>query len=245
MTRNKFSSRWGSTFVTDDGSFHSFDSFGLLPAARPVFDPAEPKYTFTDIPGTDGGIDRTEELTGYVTYAQTIGTLSYYVRGSDRQRRGVHTQVKRILHGRTVRIILDEEPEYYRVGRIWVGPLTEDKGAGRIEITARVEPFKYEHRTAAEPWLWDPFNFLTGVIRPAQLIVNGTRTVRVISSPRGGSPTVTASAAMTMTYGGKTYAVPAGTTEYPEIELPHGQTEATFSFTGTGTISIDYPLGVL
>lgn len=250
--------RWGATFVlstngsmeSPGASYHTAGDFGLLPAARPVFQPAEPKYIFTDIPGADGGIDRTEELTGFVTYSQTSGVMSYYVRGADRIRRSTHTKLKRLLHGKLARIILDEDRSYFRWGRIWIGDLMEVQGAGRVDISAKVDPYKYELVSARDPWLWDPFSFVDGVIRSYGSITHAagaTTNVTVVSSPRGGVPRITTTAAMTMIYGGASYSVPVGTTEFPEIELPHGQTECLFKFTGStaGTFSIDFRPGVL
>lgn len=256
--RDIFTRRWGATFVlSTDGtmespgaSYHTAADLGLLPAASPVFEPAEPKYIFTDIPGADGGVDRTEELTGYVVYSQTSGVMSYYVRGSDRKRRAAHTRLKRLLHGKLARIILDEDRSYFRWGRIWVGDLMEVSAAGRVDISARVDPYKYELISAKDAWLWDPFSFVDGVIRSYAGLTHaagGTNNVTVVSSPRGGVPKITSTAAMTMIYDGTSYSVPAGTTEFPEIELPHEQTECLFKFTGStaGTFSIDFRPGVL
>ena len=86
----------------------------------------------------------------------------------------------------------------------------------------------------------------TGVIRDyGNITVSGTKTVTVVSSPMGGSPIITASEAMTLTYDGTTYNLAAGANQFSTLELPHAEEEVDFTFTGTGTVSIGMRGGYL
>ena len=238
--------RWGVTFITAAGEYHSYENLGILPADRPKIAPPTPKTSFEPVPGADGGLDLTESLTGYVTYNNRKGAVPGQIPGTDRQRFGRFTALLNILHGRTGRMILDEEKNYFYRGRFTVDAMDHIEAAGAVTINADLEPYKYEMTATDEDWLWDPFCFPVSVIRVyKELDVSGSRTVTVISSPAGGSPTIVSTAAMTMRVLGKTYTLAAGENTFPDLKLPHAVTEVPFVFTGTGTVTIRFRGGYL
>jgi len=244
--RDVFKRRWGVTFITGQGAYHSFEDLDLLPAAQPDFGTPKLKSTLVSVPGSNGRLDLSRALTGYMTYDIRSPTLRYYLRGSEAARHAKLSRLRNILHGQEVKIIPDEAPNGYWTGLLEVNAPQQQIGAWIVTVGGSLDPYKRDTTTTAEDWLWDPFCFIDGVIREyGSIAVSGTKTVTVVSSPAGGSPVFTASASMTMTYGGKTYNLSAGENSFDDIELPHAETEAAFTFTGTGTVSIDFRGGYL
>lgn len=246
MTREMFMRRWGVTFETDAGSYHSGRDLGLLPAGQPDFGTPTPNTSLLAIPGANGRLDLSRVLTGHMTYDNRTPNLPYYIRGRERERHADLSRLMNALHGQTARIIPDEAPDGYWYGLLEVSEPQQTDGAWLVTVGGSLDPYKYDLPTTAENWLWDPFSFETGVIREyGGIEVDGTTTVTVVSSPLGGSPAFVASAAMIMTYGGTMYSLDAGSNVFPSIELPHAETEVEFTFAGTGTVSIGFVTGRL
>lgn len=244
--RDIFRRRWGVTFQTDAGTYHSFRDLELLPAAQPDFGSPSPNVTLLPVPGANGRLDLSRVLTGYMTYDNRTLKLQYYIRGREAQRHARLSRLMNALHGQTAKIIPDEAPDGYWSGLLEVSEPQQTEGAWIVTVGGSLAPYKYDLTTTAERWLWDPFNFETGIIRDyGSIAVNGTKTVTVVSSPMGGYPTFVASAAMTMVYKGTKYSIPAGTTKATAIELPHAVEEIECTFTGTGTVSIEFQGGYL
>ena len=90
--------------------------------------------------------------------------------------------------------------------------------------------------------MWDPFNFETGVIREVKdiQITASNKTVEILGSGLDVVPifAVSASDSLALTYGGKSYPLPVGNTRLPEVRV--GGTTQTLTFTGTGTLSVDF-----
>ena len=95
-----------------------------------------------------------------------------------------------------------------------------------------------------DPWLWDTFNFETGIIQETKdMLVNGTRTAIIYASGVRSLPEITADSEMTVKFRDRNYTLPSGkTTRLPQHYL---EGENTFVFTGNGKVSINYRGGML
>lgn len=147
-----------------------FERFQLVSTTRPVIPPPGLKYVFEDLPGSDGGIDYTDTLTGYPLFNNITGSWTFYVLNQydEYDWLAVYTQVKRYLHGQHKRVFLEDDPEHYYVGRFAVSEWSSsDKFMSQITIQYNLEPYRYCIYSSDEDWLWDPFNFLTGVVPTA------------------------------------------------------------------------------
>lgn len=258
----KYLTRYGVTFITDAGSVHTAADYGLYPVAWPDIQAAEVKTSFVDIPGANGSLDLTEAMTGFPTYKTRKASFAYLIPDQSLWD-ATNTRIRTDLHGKQARIITDEDPGYYYAGRVFVEKFDATKTNPVLTITAILDPYKYDITATNEDWLWDPFSFETGVIRDyGNISVTTTKTVAVVSSPMGGCPVFTftghgvddaGAGTMTMTYDGETYNLALGENVFPEIELPHEQTEVTFTFEFSmvsgggrfGTVSIAFQGGML
>lgn len=151
---------YGVTF----GDKHTYRDWGLLPTLRPEVSPPEPKITRVNIPGADGSLDLTQVLTDDVKYKNRIIDFEFLVIGGRGRWSMLYSDILDYLHGQSMQIILDEDPEYYYNGRVEVDSWKSNQDTSRIALVAEVEPYKLSRISTTEPWLWDTFNFETGII---------------------------------------------------------------------------------
>ena len=151
------------------GNKNTWDEWALMPvkAGRIEFATPNVKREGVDIPGADGELDMSEVLTGYPTYENRRGALKFRFYNNGVPVRSRWDQLKNYLHGRRMRAIIEDQPEYYYEGRFMVGDLewAERGNWADTQISYDLNTYKLEMTSASEDWLWDPFNFETGVIR--------------------------------------------------------------------------------
>ncbi|MBQ2977600.1 MAG: hypothetical protein IJE17_08930 [Clostridia bacterium] len=126
-------------------------------------------------------------------------------------------------------IILDDEPNFFYVGRIYVQPFTSEKTIGHITIEAECEPYKYKLAK-------------TTVSRA----VNGTDNIVLTNARKRAVPEVIieTETSINITYGsGFIWDLGPGSYTLPELELVEGNN--TVTVTGTGSISFTWQEGVL
>lgn len=153
------------------GDKNTWDDWHLVPSSRPVFNPPSVKTKTLDIPGGDGVIDLTESLTGYPVYNNRSGSIEFIVLNDFCQPVDTHeewyetySKIMDYLHGQEMKAILDDDKEYYYEGRFTVNSWKSDKNYSKITIDYSVGPYKWLIRSILDDWLWDPFNFETGII---------------------------------------------------------------------------------
>ena len=136
------------------------------------------------------------------------------------------TQIKNALHGQKLRIILDDDPGFYYVGRCYVSPYTNEKGIASVDVECECEPYKYK---------------LTKTV--VTRTVSGAADITLTNGKKRAVPEITATAAMTFVFGDGSWAKAAGTFVIPELELMEGSNRVTV--TGTGTVTFTWQEGDL
>lgn len=143
----------------------TWTDWGLFAMQQPTFTPPAVKRKVIDLPGGNGEIDLTEAVSGYPAYANREGTWNFLLVEGSRNFLPVYNQIMQFLHGQAMRVRLpDDDPGWYYDGRFWVDSMACDRLHGVIAISYSVGPFKWADRLTTEPWLWDPFSFVDGVI---------------------------------------------------------------------------------
>lgn len=153
--------------ITDPASGESWntrDDWGLALMTQPVFAMPPVKTHIIDLPGGNGVIDLTEAVSGYPAYGNRAGTFEFVVPGTQGQWQARISQIAGLLHGQHVRIELDDDPGWYREGRLSLNVGACQPQYGTVVIDYSVGPYKWAERLTTEPWLWDPFSFVDGVI---------------------------------------------------------------------------------
>lgn len=231
------------------GDKNTWDEWAMMPvkAGRIEFVTPEVKRESVEVPGADGELDLSEVLTGYPTYENRRGSIKFRFYDNGTPARPRWHNLKNYLHGRKMRAVVEDDLEYYYEGRFMVGDLEWAKRGNwaDTEISYDVKPYKLEFATSTEDWLWDPFNFETGVIREyGGIEVNGLTTVNVTGSRKPTVPKfIVTGGALTLTFNEITYDLPVGTTVLPQITLMDEEYEMIFD--GVGSVSIEFRGGCL
>lgn len=222
------------------GTKHSYDDFGLILTSKNITLP-KAKTKIIEVPGADGVIDLTESLTDDVKYNNRTLSFTFTVIDPMASWASVLSEVANFLHGRKLRIHMDWDKNYYYEGRCAINQFKTNKRTATIAVDCDCDPYKIEKNSASDPWNWDDFNFVDGIIY--EVTVSGTTSAILINRRKIVSPTFTCSAAMTVTFDGVTYNLPQGTTSILDIRLQEGENSVVF--TGNGTVQINYKGGSL
>lgn len=105
-----------------------------------------------------------------------------------------------------------------------VNNFKSNKRLATIVIDCDCDPYKVEKNSTSDPWLWDEFSFVDGIIYTNKVTVSGSATATLINRRKVVSPTFTCSAAMTVTFESVTYSLPVGTTTVLDIRLKKEKT---------------------
>lgn len=228
------------------GSKNTWDSWHLIPKSRPLVNPPRPKTNYVDIPGGNGQIDLTENLTGKPTYENRTGSWTFIAENGFKPWSELYSEIMAHLHGRAMRATLEDDPSYFYEGRFSVSGWDSGANYSTITIDYNLNPYKWSAHSSTEDWIWDTFNFETGVIKQYSnlSLEEGPVTVDITGREIPAIPVfITSAPGVTMTYGGKTYALSIGHNVFDDIVVNEGTYE--FTFQGSGTITLQCRGGVL
>ena len=125
------------------GNKHSYRAWKLLLKSKPVVSPPKPKTKIIQVPGTNTVIDLTESLTGgEVKYEPRTIQCEFYVIGGRSKWSAVYSAILNEIHGKKLKIVMDDDQNYYYFGRVAVNEFLSDEASASIVITAEVEPYK-------------------------------------------------------------------------------------------------------
>lgn len=127
------------------GDKNCYSDWFLIPDGRPVVAPPKPKFQFEDIPGANGSLDLSDSLTGYVPFEDRTGSWEFYVENDHGTWIGRYSEIMRYLHGKRLKVTLEDDPDYYYIGRLSVNEWKSDPGFSKITIDYQLDPFKYSH----------------------------------------------------------------------------------------------------
>ncbi len=234
-------------------SKHSYNDFGLIRTALPVISPPIVKKHILSIPCGNGDIDVSNVPTGLPVYENRTITESFIIPGNKKKWDDLISKLYQWFDGSEQWIEIDSDPWYK-----WLGiPLITnvDKSADtylKVDIQSTVKPFKYEKYSSIEDWLWDDFNFETGIIRDYRNIdTDGGIDIKIIGSKMPTTPDIIVNSEASGLYV-KYYDAVIGKeinidlvsdNDTSEIILYEGINN--LEFIGTGNVSIDYRGGIL
>ena len=209
------------------GAFHSYRDLRLILSEKEIGAPSV-KTNLVDIDGADGSIDYTDFFDGpkygEVKHKFTFSTI---VPRSDFPTQ--YSEIKNALHGQKLRIVDDDDPSFYYVGRCYVSSFTNEKNIGTIEVECECEPYKYK-------------------VQPTfvSVAIDGTEVIRLTNARKRAVPLVTITTETSLNIVFQTYNVwdlGSGSYSLPELELVQGVNEVTV--TGTGSISFSWQEAML
>ena len=234
------------------GDKNTWDDWHIVPASRPVFLPPDVKTNYVDIPGADGHIDLSEALSGEPLYKNRSGSTTFYVMNGYKPWEHIYSEIMNYLHGQKMQVYLEDDPFYYYEGRFSVNTWRSEKSRSEIVIDYNVAPYKLYRFSSAEKWLWDPFDFLSGIVREYDnLTVDGTYVLTVVGGRKSVIPNFIVTLENTdnpilLTWPKNpdvVFSLYNGTNKLPDLKILDEIVELTFK--GKGTVSVDYRGGSL
>lgn len=216
----------------EDTGYHTAFDWDLYWTDFKLTAPIVEKYTVT-VPGRHGVLDMSEALTGGVVYHNRTLTAVFVFPSDMSDWHKLYSEILNYIHGRKRCIVVDTDPLYYYEGRCSVSSVRVDGVHSTFTITADVYPYKRTLQSTVEPWLWDPFDFVEGIVPDylAELTIPADGTLTVIAHRELSmaiSPIITVDQPCTLEFSGKTYTLEAGSNE-DIIWLEAGENILTFT----------------
>ena len=224
------------------GDKNTYKDYKLLIQSLLISTP-NPKEELVDLPGADGELDFSESLTGDIKYQKRTLTISLAKRKNE-SCLSEYSRIQNDLNGKTMKIILSEDPNFYYYGKVKVKDYDRYSLLHTIDIECDVEPYKYDLTSSDEDWLWDPFSFIDGIINETRdLVVDGELEVSILGRRQKVVPKFVCENPLQLIFNEQTYNLPAGGSYSPDIEICEG--ENILKFIGNGTVTIEYRGGSL
>ena len=208
------------------GNKHTYDDWGLVLTNKTLGLPT-PKTSSVDIEGADGVIDTSEVLCGEIKFNNRTLEFEFTMTTDYDDYHELITDITNYLHGRKLKIILDEDDKYYYVGRCQINEWSSDKRIGKIVIKCDCEPYKYMSDKC---------------ISTAN--INGTTHVKVFGRRMTVNPIIEVTSDMTITVDGEDRILKANRkNEIPDLFIKEGVN--ILEFKGNGIAKITYVGGEL
>lgn len=160
------------------GNYNTWDTWHLIPTSRPVINPPDTKTKYVDLPGGNGQIDLTDALNGWPVYDTRTGSIEFAVahnytldpvRGAVDPTYGEwadrYSDIMNSIQGRYFKTTLEDDPYWTYLGRFSVNDWKSDQHNSVITLDYELYPYKVEPYYSDEDWLWDPFDFETGIVQ--------------------------------------------------------------------------------
>ena len=181
-----------------------------------------------DIPGADGTIDLTDFF-GEPKYDDVTHKFDFTTIEPQSDFLTQFSTIKNAIHGKKVRIILDDDPTFFYMGRCHVSSFTNEKGIGTVSVECVCGPYKYKIAK-------------TIVTRT----VSGTADITLTNSRKRAVPEIqiTTDTSLNIMYQAvNIWDLGSGSYTLPDLELVEGAN--TVTVTGTGSITFTWQEGAL
>lgn len=222
---------------------HTFRDLGLKWVSMEIGVP-EPITQYVQIPGSNNYIDRMDaiKVNNEPIFGRRNLTAGFDAEGRMEEWETKISILSNFLNGQTVKMVLDTDPQFFYRGVAHVETVKDEYTDCEYSIILDAEPYKYDILLSTDDWLWDPFNFQTGIIVYASKLRVSNSTVTIPGGEASTIPEIIVHSMSTSTlkvqHNGRTYDLKDGRNRFPQIRV--GKTDTALAFTGTGVVSIEY-----
>ena len=214
---------YGVTF----GNKHSFDDLGMILTSRDIPLP-EPKIHTIEIPCADGVIDVSTALTdGIMKYKNREITMNFTVDTSVSSFEEVKSIISNHLHGKTLKVVFDVDPDFFYWGRCTVDDINTTKYPATVSIYVDAKPYKYKNTETVV----------------TDTVTSTPKTITLTNGAMPVTPTITVTSETTIVFNGDTFSINAGTHKVLGLTLTEGDNE--LSVKGSGSVVFKYTEGSL
>lgn len=207
------------------GNYHSWNDFSLVLQPDWELEAAQPKIEQIDIPGGDGVLDFTEAF-GEIKYKNRKLKFNFRTIVPRSEFWTLFSTIQNTISGRYMKIVIDNDPMWYYMGRITMDQWKADQNIGQITVECDCEPYKYKKYKT---------------VRNDTVTESGT--IAYANSRMSVIPSITLTAPATITFDGNIYSLSAGTTTTGEIVFTEGNN--LFTVVGDTNITVEYQEGSL
>lgn len=209
------------------GSLHSFRDLRLILESKEMGAP-QVKVNKIDIPGADSALDLTDFF-GEPKYEDVKHKFQFTSIEPQETFLTQFSTIKNAIHGKKVRIILDDDPSFFYIGRCFVSSFTNANGIGTVSVECECEPYKYrlEKTTVSKA-------------------VNGTETITLTNGRKRAVPEISITTETSLNIVYQTYNIwdlGSGSYTLPDLELTEGDNAVTV--TGVGSITFTWQEAML
>lgn len=235
------------TGVSFNGT-HSYDDWGLK-LKNVEIDLPEAKTVYVDVPGMNGSLDLTEAQNGGIVYGMRTLRFTFDARDCNYPRwAGLISRVATAIEGNECQIIIDVDSGYYYTGRCHIDTKKTNEVLSEVSIECNCYPYKLDVTSSNEPWKWDTFCFIDGIIRyvPDVKIASTSswQEITLIGWPYNETLRVISdSNDLKIKYRNTTINIFSGENILYDIDLQEGENKLYFQ--GTGTVTIVHKGGML
>ena len=213
------------------GSTHS-DDLGLFLTAYEIEAPEVQRYTI-EVPGRNGLLDLTNTIFGeskFYNRTITIELSAIYTPFATAWP-DILTAVLKAVHGQTLNVTFDDDPDWHWTGLCEVSPDAENDS---FTITVDAQPYKYK---------------LEATTITLTLTADVEQTITLTNEYMAATPTITVDGGedvnVTIVCGTSSAVFGSGSYLSSALALPEGETEWTVSADEACTVTISYQEGTL
>lgn len=141
--------------------YNTWDTWHLIPTSKPVVATPPVKTNYVEIPGRNGAIDLSTYLTGAIVYGPRSGSWEFIIDNNWEDWETIRQSLHSILHGAQFKVVLEDVPMRYWLGRISINEYKSDPANNKITLNYAFDSYSYPVLDPQDDWLWDPFNFET------------------------------------------------------------------------------------
>ena len=234
------------TVVSSNASYHTYTDWGLIVTeGDPIGDP-EQERNYINVPGRPNLLDASEALTGEPIFKGRQIDVPVAITGRPDAWTTTVSRIRNAIDGRQVKVVFDDDPSHYWLGRCKIQNTSRIKRLGRFNITFYVDAYKYEIASSQEQLRWDDMNFLTDCLRYiGELTITGSYVLEIPKGDHAVVPTITVrnmtsqSLSMSVVGTGKSYNLVTGDNRFPDLKVC-GQEDVTLSFGGSAKVKVSY-----
>lgn len=137
------------------GDKNTYDDWHLIFPGKPIVNPPIPQFNYVEVLGKSGSLDYTEALTKVPRYGDREGSWEFVVLNPGdandfmtiddfkTNKTDLYSAITSYCNGRYFeKVWLEEDPEYYYSGRVWLSGIQSSSGWARVTLSYRFEPFK-------------------------------------------------------------------------------------------------------
>lgn len=202
------------------GGYHSYDDLEMILTSGVEIGSPTVKNFGIDIPGADGEADYTEYF-GRVVYGNRTLKFPFICVCDADKMYDKHSSLCSKLHGRKMRIVPDDDADFYYVGRVAVSDMASESVIGNVTITCNCEPYKYKQDETV-----------------MNITVGGTKEITCFNLRRPVCPVFSSSGDLVISFGNVRHTVSSAQQMFTDIIFVEGDNQ--LSVTGTGKLQIRY-----